>query len=828
MLIVAVLHAAGILLADALSLPPAGLIASALATGIAALLLPRARPGLLGLLLFLAGAAHLAWITTPWSPHDLRRVVGEEAIIVTVRGRLVDTPHHRHYAHGEEMSTRSLGEVEVEALARPDGMWRPAVGRVMTSTSGALPPRFHGGSRVEIEGVLQVPRPPVAPGQFDYGRYLRRNGIHFQLQVESTNDWRLAPGVAQPARPPLSDRFIHWAQATLGRGLPEDDSLRLLWAMTLGWKTALTGEVSEPFMRSGTMHVFAISGLHIALIAGILVMVVRAVRIPSHAAAWVVIPLIWFYTHATGWQASAVRSTVMMSVILAGGALRRPSDLLNSLALAAFLILLWEPRQLFQAGFQLSFSVVFTLALFGPAVRAWREAIPGGTSDPGQRAGWIARLPWLRAWFPDPLLPGALQPRWHRWVRLPGRWLRQAFATSLAAWIGSIPLVAYYFNLFTPVSLVANLLVVPLSSAALAANLASLAVGGWAPGLGELFNHAAWCFMGAMAALSQWAAAWPGACAHVATPGWPFLALYYSTLLACLTGTLHRPRWRAASVITLAALAFLWGAQRLAERQTTRLTILPLHGGDAVCLDQPGTSGDLMVDCGDGASAAFVVKPFLRSQGINRLAVLALTHGDIRHVGGAGFLQREFRIDELLLSPVAFRSTAYRGVQAEESPGRTVTRQYALGERLGPWTVLHPGPADRHPQADDNALVLGGELRGTRFLLLSDLGKRGQNALLERATAVRADIVVSGLPVRGEPLADDLLAALQPAVVIVTDSLYPATARANRRLRTRLGEHPFRVLYTSETGGLTILLRDGRWSIRTAAGRVVAEGSRPE
>src|SRR6185295_7198734 len=98
---------------------------------------------------------------------------------------------------------------------------------------------------------------------------------------------------------------------------PQDESLRLLWAMTLGWKTGLTQEVAEPFMQSGTLHIFAISGLHIALIAGILVSLLRVLQVPRGACGLVVIPLIWFYTAATGWQASAIRSTLMMSIIIA-------------------------------------------------------------------------------------------------------------------------------------------------------------------------------------------------------------------------------------------------------------------------------------------------------------------------------------------------------------------------------------------------------------------------------------------------------------------------------------------------------------------------------
>src|SRR5215467_12567446 len=110
------------------------------------------------------------------------------------------------------------------------------------------------------------------------------------------------------------------------------------------------------------MHIFAISGLHIALIAGILVSLLRLFQIARGLCGWLIIPAIWFYTAATGWQPSAIRSTI----IITGWALKRPSDLLNSLAAAAFIILLWDPQQLFGASFQLSFFVVLSIALLMP------------------------------------------------------------------------------------------------------------------------------------------------------------------------------------------------------------------------------------------------------------------------------------------------------------------------------------------------------------------------------------------------------------------------------------------------------------------------------
>ena len=238
-------------------------------------------------------------------------------------------------------------------------------------------------------------------------------------------------GASSLTRPPLTDRFLTWSKHTLALGLPvEDEPLRLLWAMTLGWRTAFTGDISEPFLRAGTMHLFAIDGLRIALISGMLVALLRVLQVSRAWCGIVAIPLIWFYTAATGWESSAIRASVMMTIVIGGWALKRPGDLINSLAAAAFIILLWEPRQLFEASFQLSFFVVLVIALMLPPLNKISDRL-------------------LRH---DPLLPDELLPRWRRALTATLRMLSRYFALSFAAWAGSIPLSALYFHLFSPVS----------------------------------------------------------------------------------------------------------------------------------------------------------------------------------------------------------------------------------------------------------------------------------------------------------------------------------------------------------------------------------------
>ena len=793
---VALAYAAGLLGAELVQPRLLVLLACALVLLLAAGGSATRRAFLLWPLLILVGWANLVSRTAILSPVDLRLVAGTNAALVTVRGRLIATPTERVFERDAVEAWRTLAEISVAEIQR-DGRWQPAVGRVMSTTTGQLPDSYFSGQSVEVAGVLLQPGFPLAEGLFDYRTYLARQGIYYQLRCDSTNDWRLGAGAR--AERPFSDRFLDWAQATLARGLPSearDQPLRLLWAMTLGWRPALTNEVSEPFMRSGTMHIFAVSGLHIALIAGIFVSLLRVAQLPRGWCGLVVIPLIWFYTQATGWQPSAIRSTVMMTIIIGGWSLGRPTDLINSLAAAAFAILIWDPQQLFQASFQLSFFVVLSIALFLPPLEKLRS----------------------RLLQHDPLLPPSLIPRWQRWLDQPLRWVSVALATSVAAWLGSLPLTACYFHLFSPVTLLANLLIVPASSAALACNLGSLLCGDWLPWVGELFNHVGWAAMWFMSWFSEWVTRIPGAFVYVPSPGWLEFIAYYALLIGTLGGWLWRKAVRPWSLAGLALLLLFYAARWLISREDMKLTVLPLNGAHAVQLDATGRANDWLIDCGNTNSVAFVTKPFLRAQGVNHLPRLLLTHGDLKHIGGTEVLEQEFGVDAFFTSGVRFRSQTYRRLLGELAGHPDRHRVIHRGDTSGCWRVLHPEAADKFAQGDDSALVLLGDFHGTHVLLLSDLGRLGQEALFNRETALRADIVVAGLPERAEPVNDSLLDQLQPKVLIIADSEYPAPRRASPQLRDRLARRNFPVLYTRSTGAVTVRLGKHGWGLSTMNG----------
>ena len=785
-------YAAGLLLAEMFQPPLAVLFAISFFILILALVLKKLRPVLICILLALVGWTNLVFHTAVLSPNDLRALLGDRTEIVSVRGTLAQTPQIKISESGEH----SLAQVEITGL-QLDGSWQPALGKIIVATPSALPEKFFAGQPVEISGVLAHPPPPLAEGLFDDRNYLATRGIYYQLKSDSTNDWHLrAPTLSTP---PLTDRFLKWSKQTLAYGLPlEDEPLRLLWAMTLGWRTAFTGDIGDPFLRAGTMHLFAIDGLRIALIAGMLVALLRVLQISRAWCGVVAIPAIWFYSAATGWESSAIRATVMMTIVLGGWALKRPGDLLNSLAAAAFIILLWEPRQLFEASFQLSFSVMLVIGLLLPRMNKISDGL-------------------LRH---DPLVPDDLIPKWRRILISTSRILARYFSLSLAAWLGSIPLSALYFHLFSPISPVANLIAVPLGTLALMSNFGALVCGAWFPFATELFNNAAWFFMSAMTDVSEWFTKIPGSYFYVPGPSWILIGIYYAILIIALSDWLKTARRRISGTAVLIFIAAICFQQWESSRGETELTVLPLDGGHAVFVDAAGRKNDWLIDCGDEGAVNFTLKNFLRAQGVNKIPRLVLTEGNVQNCGGAELLDQLFGVGELWTSPVHFRSSAYNETAAAfEKSSRHNTLN--CGERAGCWQILWPMATNNFTRADDSALVLLGNFSGAKILLLSDLGRAGQSELLSTTNDLRADIVVAGLPDEGEPLSNALLDAIRPKIIVIADSEYPADRRASRELKVRLAQSKIPVIYTRDAGAVKIITDRNGWKLQAMDGQII-------
>jgi ComEC/Rec2-related protein len=325
----------------------------------------------------------------------------------------------------------------------------PPASRLLVFWRGALPTC---GDRVWLRGALQrIPR-PRNPGEMDVARFHMRQDVWAQVSVRNPVDacilerggWRLKTWAA---------RVRELLSAQLLRGIEDRPQIHeLITSMVFGMQGNALGEIRPWFRDSGTLHVFAVSGLNLSMLAGFLMVMFRLSRAGPRVVALAAIPLLVLYAVVTGLGPSCVRALVVSLFLFGTEWMRRPPVALNSLGGAALLLLLWDGNALFQLSFQLSFGLVLSLYLgTGPLVRWAGKAVE-----------------------PDPLLPRKLwNPAQQRQVRF---WRKgvEAFASVFLCWCAGLPWSVFAFHQITPVSILANLAAVPLSFLCLALGFLAL------------------------------------------------------------------------------------------------------------------------------------------------------------------------------------------------------------------------------------------------------------------------------------------------------------------------------------------------------------------
>jgi len=320
-------------------------------------------------------------------------------------------------------------------------------------------------SRVAAIGVITV-LPRDSPAN-SFEAYLASTGANFRLQrgrllmlLEPPSRWRRFCAAT-------TARF----ETILTQGVPAARAAQAaaFRALVLGQRSELAEDQAAAFRLSGTMHVFTISGLHIAVLAGALRAFLSLLRIGWRVQLPLRLFALWLYVEVTGTAPAAVRAFLMVALLELAFALRRPLNPLAALAASAWLVVLFQPRQFLSASFQMSYGIVASLILLGlPLSDSWQRR-PDSTD----------------------LLPTALHTRWitaQRWVR--GHLIRVvplALAASLVAALTGLN----YFRLLTPGAVVLNLLLVPAAGGVVHAGFFSLLCGlvGFEAG-SVLFNHA--------------------------------------------------------------------------------------------------------------------------------------------------------------------------------------------------------------------------------------------------------------------------------------------------------------------------------------------------
>src|SRR5205085_2563257 len=217
--------------------------------------------------------------------------------------------------------------------------------------------------------------PPRNPGEFDMRSYLACRDVHRMLFVRYPEDGTpIRHGSGNPILR-AAQKSRSWMQNALCRGLEDAPEVQnFLSGIVLGLRHQTPEDIEEPFQQTGTLHLFAVAGLHVGIVAELLWISAGVASLPRRWAAVAIIPLVLFYSAVTGLHISSVRAAIMSTVLMGGLVVDRKAFTLNSLSAAAVLLLAWNTNELFSTGFQLSFAVVGTIViLVDPLTRRFQR-----------------------------------------------------------------------------------------------------------------------------------------------------------------------------------------------------------------------------------------------------------------------------------------------------------------------------------------------------------------------------------------------------------------------------------------------------------------------
>jgi len=688
---------------------------------LAAWVLSRGRPFAAMWLWLAAGAlaaGHHHLHRHQFAADDIARFAHEKFAVTRVRGTLDEEPARYPAPKPDPLLTVQKFETTTTVLAvteieTAEG-WRPASGRTRLVVEGRLD-GLHHGDLIETSGRLSLPQGPSNPGERDRRVALLDRRITAEIRTKRSADGvtRLEEGW----RGSLFGRLAvvrGWGTRAFQEALPHDEA-GLAAALLLGETTALDRDEWQSYVRTGTVHVLAISGQHLVVLAAFAWLLLRAGGVRRRRGAWIVMLVMIGYALLTGSRPSAVRAAVMVCTLCGGIVLRRPALPANAFALAWLIVILLNPTDPFTPGCQLSFLSVFTL-IWG-----------------------VGR--WLAPKEPTPLekLIDATRSPADRFLRSVARFVGFAFAVSFVLGVANAPLILAWQNLVSPAGLVLGPPLLLLTSIALIAGFLMLfasAIGAWAAlPFAFVVNQS----LAACASLVQAAERVPGMWVHSPGPAKWWLVGFH-LLLAAVIVLNGRARLKCGLGLLLwALLGLLVSFDRPAEPEL-RVAFLAVGHGGCVVIETPD-GRVLMYDAGASNGPDHVrrvVAPYLWSRGIARIDELFLSHADLDHFNGVPELLARFPVGQVTLTPTfAERDTPGVAAALAALDRKGIARRVAIaGDRFTAGEVaidvLHPPEAGPAGAENARSLVLLLHHGERRILLTGDLEGAGQDEAIKR------------------------------------------------------------------------------------------------
>lgn len=712
------------------------------------------------------------------------------------------------------------------------------------------------GETVRVLGKASLFREASNPGEFDLKAYYQILNVSYKLN--RTEILERSESCFQ-----LKEKLFRIkcrCREVLEKVYPPGEA-SLLSAILLGDKTGLEEEIKELYQLNGLIHILSISGLHVSLLGMAISGLLKKWGLPVWLWAPVAAGVMWCYGIMTGMGVSTWRAIFMFSLHLAAELFGRTYDMLTALALAAVLMLAGQPLLVKHSGFLLSFGAVLGIGVVLPW---WKEIL-------GQVAAGLARKRRgdrrLRRKERDGniLVAGSKRGLSNAVKAQKGKSgaktaegigkklakaVKEGFCLSTAIAIATLPVLYFFYYKYSFYSLFLNLYVIPLMSIVFAAGMASMAAGFLSPGLGVLFGIPVRSILWLYEVSCRETLKLPGAVKIGGQPEIWQIFFYYGILIFLIlwqeltgefaAGKAKKGAFRSfsgkrkgmpkdmtgMSIPAVNQCLFLLGALWLLfVRPCGGFTVSFLDVGQGDCIVMENENGSCYMVDGGSTSKSQVGKyqmlPFLESRGIGELEAVFLTHPDEDHISGVMELMEQsdygVNIKNLILPDVSGEMKEEELAQLRSEAARFGIPVYYIGrgdvlyDRNLKFSCLGPEKGYSTDEVNEISTVLYVEYGDFRMLLTGDVTGRAEEELLSELRG-REKLTVLKVAHHGSKYSTprELLEMTDPVYALISAGKDNRYGHPHEELTGRLLEQGCRIYQTSDSGAVTIRIRNGR------------------